>query len=46
MIIEKMEHRMRVAQTDEGANLQAQVDDLVRLIEAYRNGTVAEGHSN
>jgi fructose-1,6-bisphosphatase-3 len=45
-IIEKMEQRMRVAQTDEGVQLQAQVDDLVRLIEAYRNGTVAEGHQN
>ncbi len=46
MIIQKLEKRMRVAQTDEGAQLQAQVDDLVRLIEAYRGGAVAENHPN
>ena len=46
MIIEKLEKRMKVAQTDEGAELQAQVDDLVQLIEAYRNGAVAENHQN
>ena len=46
MIIEKLEQRMKVAQTDEGAQLQAQVSDLVRLIEGYRNGAVAENHQN
>ena len=46
LIIEKLERRMKVAQTDEGVDLQAQVDDLVQLIEAYRNGAVAENHSN
>jgi fructose-1,6-bisphosphatase-3 len=46
MIIEKLEKRMKVAETDEGEELQAQVDDLVRLIEAYRNGAVAENHQS
>ena len=40
------EERMKVAQTDEGIDLQAQVDDLVRLMEAYRSGAVAENHQN
>ncbi len=46
MIVQRLEKRMKVAQTDEGAQLQAQVDDLVRLIEAYRSGAVAENHPN
>ena len=37
---------MKVAQTDEGVDLQAQVDDLIRLMEAYRSGAVAEDHKN
>jgi len=45
-IFEILEERMKVAQTDEGIDLQAQVDDLVRLMEAYRSGAVAENHQN
>ena len=45
-IFETLEERMKVAQTDEGVDLQAQVDDLVRLMEAYRSGAVAENHQN
>ena len=43
-IFETLEEHMKVAQTDEGIDLQAQVDDLVRLMEAYRSGAVAENH--
>ena len=43
-IFETLERRMKVAQTDEGVDLQAQVDDLVMLMEAYRSGAVAENH--
>ena len=46
LIFETLEKRMKVAQTDEGIDLQSQVDDLVRLIEAYRSGDVAENHKN
>ena len=46
LIFERLEQRMKVAQTDEGVDLQSQVDDLVRLIEAYRTGAVAENHQN
>ena len=44
LIFETLEQRMKVAQTDEGVDLRAQADDLIRLIEAYRTGAVAENH--
>ena len=44
LAFEALEQRMKVAQTDEGVELQAQVYDLLRLMEAYRNGAVAENH--
>ena len=44
LVFEQLETRMKVAQTDEGVQLQAQVDDLMRLLEAYRSGAVAENH--
>ncbi len=44
-IIEKMEKRMKVAQTDAGIRLQEQVDELLLLLQAYRCGAVAENHS-
>ncbi len=43
-IFEKMETRMKVAETDEGRELQARVDDLMDLLEAYRSGAVTENH--
>ena len=46
VIFEKMETRMRVSQTDEGAELQTRVDDLLMLLEAYRSGAVTENHMN
>ena len=45
LIFEVLEHRMKVSETDEGRMLQAQVDDLTRLLEAYRTGAVTENHS-
>ena len=44
VIFEKMEHRLKVAESDEGKKLQAQVDDLMLLLEAYRTGAVNENH--
>ena len=44
-ILEHMVPRMKVAQTDEGVALQAQVDDLLQLLAAFRSGAVAENHS-
>jgi len=45
MIFERMETRVKVAQTDQGRELQARVDDLLMLLEAYRSGTVTEDHA-
>ena len=46
LIFERMETRMKVAETDEGRALQAQVDDLMQLLIAYRTGAVKEDHSH
>ena len=43
-IFEKMETRMRVSETDEGAELKSRVADLMLLLEAYRSGAVTEDH--
>ena len=43
-IFETMEERMKVSETDEGVELREQVYDLLRLIDAYRNGAVTENH--
>jgi fructose-1,6-bisphosphatase-3 len=43
-VFEKMQTRITVAQTDQGRELQIRVDDLLRLLEAYRTGLIAEKH--
>jgi fructose-1,6-bisphosphatase-3 len=43
---ERMESRVKIAQTDIGRTLQAQADDLLRLLEAYRSGAVTEDHKD
>ena len=43
-IFEKMESQVKVAQTDQGRDLQARVDDLLMLLDAYRSGAVTEDH--
>ena len=45
-IFEQMERRVLIAQTDQGRELQARVQDLMRLLEAYRSGAVAEDHND
>ena len=45
VIFEKLETRMKVADTEEGRELQQRVDDLLLLLEAYRSGAVREGHN-
>ena len=44
-IFERMETRIKVADTDEGHRLQARVDELIDLLDAYRSGAVTEDHS-
>lgn len=41
-IVEMSAHRMLVADTDRGAELQAQIADLKRLLYAYRHGIIKE----
>ena len=43
-IFERMESRVKIADTDIGAELQAQADDLKALLRAYRMGEVKEDH--
>ena len=42
--VEKMEPRMRVADTDVGKTLSARVEELKWLLEAYRRGEMTERH--
>ncbi|MBQ8354409.1 MAG: fructose-1,6-bisphosphatase [Oscillospiraceae bacterium] len=44
-IFERMERRLKVADTDEGKELQARVSDLMDLLDAYRSGAVTENHN-
>jgi len=44
LVIEELESRMKVAQTDQGVGLQDKVNDLLDLLEAFRTGAVAENH--
>ena len=44
VIFERMNTRMKVSETDKGKELQARVDDLTMLLEAYRSGAVRETH--
>ena len=39
-----MESRVKIAETDIGRKLQAQADDLRRLLLAYKTGAVPEDH--
>lgn len=43
-VFERMEARIKIAQTDVGKKLQAQADALRDLLEAYRAGAVLEDH--
>ena len=44
LVFEHMESRVKIAQTDQGRELQARIDDLRLLLEAYRAGAVTEDH--
>lgn len=42
-VVERVEHRTLVADTDDGADIRRRVEDLEQLLEAYRDGQIAEG---
>lgn len=41
-LVEMANHRMMVKDTDKGAELQSQINDLKELLLAYRNGDIKE----
>ena len=43
-ILERMDTRVKIAQTDNGRRIRQQIDDLMDLLAAYRTGTVPETH--
>ena len=43
-LFENMESRIKVAETDNGRELQARINTLLRLLDAYRSGAVTENH--
>ena len=43
-IFERMESRQKIGETDIGRELQERIDDLRLLLEAFRDGAVAETH--
>ena len=45
-IVEMSAHRMRVADTDIGRELKNQINDLQRLLYAYRHGFIKEAMPN
>ena len=45
LMFEKMNTRMKVAETDEGHRLEAEVADLMDLLDAFRSGAVTENHA-
>ena len=43
-LFERMEVRQKIRETDTGRELQKRIDDLKSLLNAYRDGVVAEDH--
>ncbi len=43
-VVENLDRRMMVRDTDAGRDLQAEIDDLQLLLEAYRAGAILEDH--
>ncbi|MER2235059.1 MAG: fructose-1,6-bisphosphatase [Candidatus Limivicinus sp.] len=43
-VFERQEYRQKISDTDIGRDLQARIDDLRALLDAYRDGVVTEDH--
>lgn len=41
-IVEKMKHRVMVADTDKGMELKTRIEDLKELVAAFRRGDIKE----
>ena len=44
VVFDTAQTRISVGETDVGRELQADIDDLSMLLNAYRNGTIKEKH--
>lgn len=44
VVFERMESRQKIAETDEGRQIQEQIADLMSLLMAYRTGAIVENH--
>ncbi|MBQ6859961.1 MAG: fructose-bisphosphatase class III, partial [Clostridia bacterium] len=44
-IVKIMEHRLLIADTDDGEKLRGRIDDLMMLIAAYRSGVLKESRA-
>ncbi|NLL62718.1 MAG: fructose-1,6-bisphosphatase [Ruminococcaceae bacterium] len=44
VVFERLDKRIKIAETDNGRKLQKQVDNLYRLLNAYKLGIIAEGN--
>ena len=42
IVVELSSHRQMVKDTDKGAELKSQIQDLEKLLYAYRNGLIKE----
>jgi len=43
-IFERLEVRQKVSETDEGLRIRAKIDDLRKLLDAYKAGVITENH--
>lgn len=46
VIFETRESRIKIADTDDGARIREDIEDLKLLLEAYRSGQIKENHKN
>ena len=46
VVFERMDARMKIMDTDNGRQLQEQIDDLMALLWAYRHGKIVEDHKD
>ncbi len=46
VVFERLDTRMKIAQTDVGRQLQEQIDDLMALLWAFRSGEIVEDHKS
>ena len=46
VVFERLESRLKIAGTDVGRQLQEQIDDLMALVQAFRNGEIVEDHKD